>query len=111
MTARVGYVRLHGQNAGDWFREDAGRDQRYNYLYSADELDPWIEKIERMTQTADEIYVITNNHYRGQAVVNALEIHNKITGKPAEVPTQLLEAYPRLRRITTSTSGDQLTLV
>jgi len=111
VTARVGYVRLHGQNAGDWFRENAGRDQRYNYLYSEDELEPWIEKIDRMSETADEIYVITNNHYRGQAVVNALEMNNKITGTLPDIPAQLLETYPRLRKIAGRPSGGQLTLV
>jgi uncharacterized protein YecE (DUF72 family) len=64
-----------------------------------------------MSQTADEIYVITNNHYRGQAVVNALEMNNKITGTPADIPAQLLEAYPRLRTIAGRPSGGQLTLV
>ena len=31
-TGRVGYVRLHGRNYEDWFREGAGRDARYDYL-------------------------------------------------------------------------------
>ncbi len=35
----VGYLRLHGRNAAAWFAEDAGRDQRYDYLYSPAELD------------------------------------------------------------------------
>ena len=30
----VGYVRVHGRNYRDWFREKAGRDARYDYLYS-----------------------------------------------------------------------------
>ena len=45
-TARVGYVRLHGRNHDDWFREDAGRDERYDYLYTKDELKPWVDKID-----------------------------------------------------------------
>ena len=44
-TGPVGYVRLHGRNYRDWFREDAGRDARYDYLYTEDELDPWLDKI------------------------------------------------------------------
>jgi uncharacterized protein YecE (DUF72 family) len=39
-TARVGYVRVHGRNYRDWFRKDAGRDARYDYLYGAEELAP-----------------------------------------------------------------------
>ncbi|HEY6232138.1 MAG TPA: DUF72 domain-containing protein, partial [Pyrinomonadaceae bacterium] len=73
-TSQVGYVRLHGRNYQDWFREKAPRDDRYNYLYSADELEPWITRIKEIAAKTKESYVITNNHFRGQAVVNALEI-------------------------------------
>jgi uncharacterized protein YecE (DUF72 family) len=102
VTSPVGYVRLHGRNAHDWFRAEAGRDERYNYLYSEEELKPWVEKIERITKTADETYVITNNHYRGQAVVNALEIQHKLGHPPVEVPASLLEHYPRLEAVQTA---------
>jgi uncharacterized protein YecE (DUF72 family) len=100
VTSQVGYVRLHGRNAHDWFRAEAGRDERYNYLYSKEELEPWVEKIDRIRKAADETYVITNNHYRGQAVVNALEIQHKL-GKPAqfELPETLVEHYPRLKEL------------
>lgn len=102
VTSRVGYVRLHGRNAHDWFRAEAGRDERYNYLYSEEELKPWVEKIEAIRNTADETYVITNNHYRGQAVVNALEIQHKLGKPPVEVPPALLEHYPRLEAVQTA---------
>lgn len=103
VTSRVGYVRLHGRNADDWFREEAGRDERYNYLYSEKELKPWLEKIERMRAVADETYVITNNHYRGQAVVNALELQHGLGQPPArDVPHTLLEVYPRLKEVVDS---------
>ncbi len=72
-TGPVGYVRLHGRNYRDWFREDAGRDARYDYLYREEELDPWLEKISEISDAASSTYVITNNHFRGQAVVNALQ--------------------------------------
>ena len=42
VTGRLAYLRLHGRNSADWFRPDAGRDARYDYLYpparAADEL-------------------------------------------------------------------------
>lgn len=100
VTAPVGYVRLHGRNAHDWFRADAGRDERYDYLYSPEELEPWIEKIDRVRQAAEETYVVTNNHYRGQAVVNALEIQQRLGKVPrAELPALLVDHYPRLKEI------------
>jgi len=97
VTAPVGYVRLHGRNRENWFREDAGRNARYDYLYSAAELKPWIEKVHAIRKEASEIYVITNNHYRGQAVVNAFELEHGFGRREITIPAQLIDAYPRLR--------------
>lgn len=103
VTAPVGYVRLHGRNAADWFREDAGRDERYDYLYERDELEEWIRKIERIRAAVDEAYVITNNHYRGQAVVNAFELMKGL-GTPVEtIPLSLTRIYPRLDALARAT--------
>lgn len=98
VTARVGYVRLHGRNANDWFREDAGRNERYDYLYTIEELGEWLQKIERIREMASEVYAITNNHYRGQAVVNAFELQSGLgIQKKEPPPDSLVEAYPRLK--------------
>jgi uncharacterized protein YecE (DUF72 family) len=98
-TSPVGYVRLHGRNYRDWFREDAGRDARYDYLYSEEELEPWIEKIEEVSERAPETYVVTNNHFRGQAVVNALQIRARLEHRRVAAPSPLVERYPILAPI------------
>lgn len=95
-TGPIGYVRLHGRNYQDWFREGAGRDARYDYLYSMEQLDPWVEKISDISGTAAETYVITNNHFRGQAVVNALQLRYRIEGRRVEAPPSLVNRYPVL---------------
>lgn len=95
-TSPIGYVRLHGRNYQNWFRDKAPRDERYNYLYSLDELDPWITRIKDIASRTHEAYVITNNHFRGQAVVNALEIKSTLTEKRVPAPEPLFKAYPRL---------------
>ena len=41
VTSGVGYVRLHGRRYDTWFEERATAASRYDYLYSADELEPW----------------------------------------------------------------------
>ena len=97
ITSQIGYVRLHGRNYKDWFRESAPRDDRYNYLYSLEELDPWITRIKEVAKQTHETYVVTNNHFRGQAVVNALEIKSTIEEKEVPAPGPLFEAYPRLK--------------
>jgi uncharacterized protein YecE (DUF72 family) len=98
VTAPLGYVRLHGRNYNDWFREEAGRDDRYDYLYSEEELKPWMEKIERIQETADQVYAITNNHFRGQAVVNAFEMESAAGVKRVPIPEHLMAEYPQLRK-------------
>lgn len=95
-TSPVGYVRLHGRNYQNWFREKAGRDERYDYLYTLDELDSWLKRIKDVAKQTRESYVITNNHFRGQAVVNALEIEAAVQEKPVPAPPPLFTTYPRL---------------
>ncbi len=95
-TGAVGYVRLHGRNYQDWFRQDAGRDARYDYLYSEKELDPWLEKIEQISEDSQETYIITNNHFRGKAAVNALQIKSRLVGEKVKVPEPLVNSYPEL---------------
>jgi uncharacterized protein YecE (DUF72 family) len=96
-TASMGYVRLHGHNHKDWFREEAGRDKRYDYLYSTRELKPWVEKIISIARKARQTFVITNNHFRGQAACNALQLKNMLTGGKLRIPAPLLAAFPELR--------------
>lgn len=95
-TSRVGYVRMHGRNYQNWFREKAPRDERYNYLYSHDELEPWLVRIKEVAKQTRETYVITNNHFRGQAIVNALEIKAALEEKEVPAPAPLFKVYPRL---------------
>ncbi len=101
-TSRVGYVRLHGRNYQSWFTENKHVGERYNYLYSAEELDPWIDRIKTVEHATDETYVITNNHYVGKAVVNALEISSILKGEPLAMPPELLERYPELQQFAAS---------
>jgi uncharacterized protein YecE (DUF72 family) len=101
VTSEIGYIRLHGRNYKDWFRKEAGRDDRYNYLYSSSELEEWVQKIKKMKDKSRQIYVIANNHYRGQAATNALQLKSMYYEKKVKVPEQLLLNYPELEKIKT----------
>jgi uncharacterized protein YecE (DUF72 family) len=93
VTAPVGYVRLHGRNYDNWFRENAESHERYDYLYSADELAGWLDRIHEIAKQARETYVIANNHYQGQAAVNAAMLRKLFGEAEVTVPPELLEAY------------------
>jgi uncharacterized protein YecE (DUF72 family) len=94
VTARVGYLRLHGRNYQNWFKEGAGRDARYDYLYTKEEVREMTGLVKNIKQSADETYVVTNNHFRGQALVNALDILEELDANPPAVPPLLAENYP-----------------
>jgi uncharacterized protein YecE (DUF72 family) len=95
VTSNVGYVRVHGRNYKEWFREKSNVEQRYNYLYQADELKPWVERAEEMASYPDtrEVYVITNNHYKGKAVANALMMKSMVSGGKVPAPSGVFDAY------------------
>jgi uncharacterized protein YecE (DUF72 family) len=98
-TSPVGYFRLHGLNYDDWFREGAGRDARYDYLYTVEELERWASRIQSVAARVPRVYVIMNNHYKGKAACNALELKARLSGARVEAPPPLIDAFPRLRGI------------
>jgi len=104
------YVRLHGRNYKNWFNEKAGRDERYDYLYSREELEEWVGRIKELAQKSGKVFVITNNHYRGQAVANALQIKHMVTGEKLDIPLPLVERYPALKDILAKLKSGQLDL-
>ena len=100
-TSRIGYVRLHGRRYDTWFNDaaDQPEHERYNYLYSSDELNPWVERIREVEKQTNDIYVITNNHYQGKAAVNALQLISLLKGNKVKVPEDLRHRYPELEDI------------
>ena len=100
-TALVGYVRLHGRRYDTWFSDDptVPAEERYNYLYNDEELEPWAERIQKVRARAKTTFVITNNHFQGKAIVNALQLIRLLTGSKVKVPEPLRHHYPQLDAI------------
>jgi len=96
VTAPFGYARLHGRNVADWFRPDAGRDARYDYLYSPEQLRELAGQFTQMAAETRALYVIQNNHFRGQALVNALQLKRLLQGETPRAPEELVATYPQL---------------
>ena len=99
VTSAIGYLRLHGRNTATWFQDDANRDARYDYLYSAPELEEITEALLRIAAQARDVYLIANNHFRGQAALNALDVRRRLTRAPVNVPPQMLTAYPEVSQL------------
>lgn len=100
-TSTLGYVRLHGRRYDTWFSDDVATPayERYNYLYSEEELRSWAARTEKVASATHDLYVITNNHYQGKGAVNALELISMLNESKVKVPEPLREKYPRLERI------------
>jgi uncharacterized protein YecE (DUF72 family) len=95
-TGAVGYVRFHGRNYEHWFGENETSAQRYDYLYSAEELAPWVERIRALNAATGvgDVYVVTNNHFEGKGPANALMIRAMLEGGKVRAPETLLKNYP-----------------
>jgi len=93
-----GYFRMHGRNAEKWFSK-AGRDETYNYYYNEKELAQIKDRVNELARAFKTLTVITNNHYKGAELANALELKCLLTGEKQYVPEGLLKAYPNLSKI------------
>jgi uncharacterized protein YecE (DUF72 family) len=94
-TAAVGYVRLHGRNYQQWFRQRATAAERYDYLYSESELRPWVTRIAEIASRPEirEVYAVANNHHLGKAPANAGMIKGMLTDARAPLPETLFARY------------------
>ena len=91
------YLRMHGRNAAQWWDHAASED-RYNYLYSAEELDPIAARVEEARRIAKKVYLYMNNHFEAKAVANAAMITDRLGLEVrGTYPESFLEHFPALR--------------
>jgi uncharacterized protein YecE (DUF72 family) len=91
------YLRLHGRNAAQWWKHEASED-RYNYLYSADELRPFAEAAREASREVKKAYLYANNHFSAKSVANAAILKHDL-GQPldGEYPQEFVERYSDLK--------------
>ena len=74
VTANHSFIRWHGRQVKP----------RYNYLYSRDELRPWVDKVKRISLETPVVRGYFNNHYGARAVVNAIEFKEMLGNTSSE---------------------------
>jgi len=74
VTAPVALLRMHGRNAETWNKRSVTAAERFDYLYSADELREWVPRVQDLSKDAREVHVLMNNCHRDYGVRNAREI-------------------------------------
>lgn len=93
---QLAYVRFHGRNAKEWWSHAAAED-RYNYLYSAEELRPMAEAVGGLAAGMKKAYLFFNNHFSAQGVANAVQLRRQLgEDVPSPLPPALVERFPWL---------------
>jgi uncharacterized protein YecE (DUF72 family) len=88
-TGPIGYVRFHGRNRDAWFDSRATVAQKYDYLYTPEELRPWAERVREIADATEATYVIMNNHFAGKAVANAIHLLRLLDLRAPQPPPTL----------------------
>lgn len=94
--SRPAYLRLHGRNAANWWTHEQSED-RYNYLYSREELQPFVQTAVEAARSGRKVFVYMNNHFSAKAVANAAIIKADLgQAVPGDYPEAMVDRYPEL---------------
>jgi uncharacterized protein YecE (DUF72 family) len=63
-------VRFHGHNVAGW-RKGTTVQQRFDYLYSPEELKAWVSPVRKLAGEAKKVHAVFNNCVRNYAVLDA----------------------------------------
>jgi uncharacterized protein YecE (DUF72 family) len=74
VTAPFALVRFHGRNRENWERGGIDATEKFDYLYSEDELKEWAPRILSMAKSARELHVIFKNKRADYPVRNAIQM-------------------------------------
>src|SRR5438270_11545204 len=83
ITADHSFLRFHGRNTKGHYW--------YNYLYSDQELKPWVDKVIQIRKQTELLRVYFNNHYGGKAIVNASQFKAMTGHLLSEIETNALK--------------------
>jgi uncharacterized protein YecE (DUF72 family) len=62
LTSRMAYVRFHGRNADTWNKRGGSASERFDYLYSEEELAEWVGPLRELSEQAEQAYAFFNNN-------------------------------------------------
>ncbi len=74
VTSNAAYFRFHGRNRATWFKRGGDTADRYNYLYSDEELKELAHPVMDVDKEAKVVYAMFNNCYGSNAVRNAARL-------------------------------------
>jgi uncharacterized protein YecE (DUF72 family) len=93
------YLRLHGRNAKEWW-DHAESEDRYNYFYTEEQLEPIAEKVRDIRAMVKKAYLFLNNHFSAQSIANATTLKSMLDiPVTSRMPPELVERFPDLAKI------------
>jgi uncharacterized protein YecE (DUF72 family) len=87
-------VRFHGHNIGGW-RPGATVQERFNYLYSPEEIAAWVDPVRELSTKASAVHAVFNNCVRDYAVLGAKDLAALLSTSPSPSPSPSPEVEPR----------------
>ena len=71
-TSPTAYVRFHGRNLGTWNKRGGSAAERFDYLYSDEELGEWVEPLRELAGQSQQAYAFFNNNASSEDPDNPL---------------------------------------
>jgi uncharacterized protein YecE (DUF72 family) len=104
------YLRAHGRNAKKWWHHEH-KDERYDYLYSAPEIQEFGETLKAVRKIVRKTYGYMNNHADAKSVANAIELKHFLEEPIAEdYNPELIKRYSELKAIVPATAKRDLAM-
>jgi uncharacterized protein YecE (DUF72 family) len=96
-AGEVLYLRFHGRQFDKWWKHEH-RNERYDYFYSAGELNPYADRLQKkLEQGVKRAYTFFNNHPGAKAVANAVMMRALLDiPVETELPERMLNKFPEL---------------
>ena len=98
VTGPIAYIRFHGRNQETWNKRTGSAAERFDYLYSEDELREWVPQVLELAEQSHGVYAMFNNN--GRSTIPSLE-----TGEEEEVAQAPTNAQ-MLKRLLAATAGN-----
>jgi len=87
ITSDMAYFRFHGRNAEMWWKGDS--ETRYKYLYSPEEIRELTNRVKSAAKQTKRLFALFNNHWRGYAPRNAMDMMKTLELPFRELPIQV----------------------
>jgi uncharacterized protein YecE (DUF72 family) len=89
VTSQTAYVRFHGRNLGTWNKRGGSAAERFDYLYSEEELAEWVPTLRELAGEAQQAFAFFNNNSTAQDPRNPLATVSQAATNAFELRTLL----------------------